>query len=109
MSADDIPSPESVSSDKLQKINEKECDQFKQQVDQQTKKILATKKSGEKSEDLPGSDIPSLEEFVKARGEKQEGRGEEGEKGAQEEQEAAKEGKEEEEENEEKDRQNRQE
>ena len=65
MSADDVPSPEPVSSDKLQKMNEKEFDQFKQQMDQQAKKMLATKKSGEKSEDLPGSDIPSLEEFVK--------------------------------------------
>ena len=35
-------------------------------MDQQAKKTLATNESGEKSdEDLPGSDIPSLEEFVK--------------------------------------------
>ena len=34
-------------------------------MDQQAKKTLATNESGEKSdEDLPGSDIPSLEEFV---------------------------------------------
>ena len=46
-------------------MNEKECDKFKQRMDQQANKMLATKKGGEKSEDLPGSDIPSLEEFVK--------------------------------------------
>ena len=46
-------------------MNEKERDQFKQRVDEQTKKRLAAKKGGEKAEDLPGSDIPSLEEFVK--------------------------------------------
>ena len=44
---------------------DEEFDQFKQRVNQQANKTLATKKDGEKSEDLPGSDIPSLEEFVK--------------------------------------------
>ena len=50
--ADDIPSPEPVSSNK-------------QPVDQEAKKMLATKNGGENSEDLPGSNIPSLEDFVK--------------------------------------------
>lgn len=42
-------------------MNKKERDQL---VDQKAKKNLAAKKSGE-LEDLPGSDIPCLEEFVK--------------------------------------------
>ena len=46
-------------------MDEKERNQFKQRVDQQTKKRLDAKKRGKKNKDLPGSEIPTLKEWVK--------------------------------------------